>query len=149
MKKDPEACSMSWSPSIQMQAVNPSAEPFSTPPLARKSYGALENHKNENEQWSQSNRNSTPSTRGKKLSKRAYQNQAMSPESLTDILLRAKRSELEMAVDRIESMDAIMLQSNPKPLPAKNGNASKYRGVFKNGNKWQVRLRPSNVGRCK
>ncbi len=69
--------------------------------------------------------------------KSASKTQSIMDKSLMEVMLLSKRNELEMAVQRTLSDDDIIMKSNPK-APSRSPNSSNYRGVFKNGSKWQV-----------
>ncbi len=56
---------------------------------------------------------------------------------LMEVLMQSKRNELEMAVQRTNEETDIIMRSNQK-APSRSPNSSQFRGVFKNGSKWQV-----------
>jgi len=59
-------------------------------------------------------------------------------EMLTEILMEAKKRELEMALAKIPDTNDVILWSKNKRQITKSNRGSRFRGVSKNGKKWQV-----------
>ena len=51
-----------------------------------------------------------------------------------------KRQELQKQLDELSGDDKVVIWSKMKPTISKSSRGSKYRGVSKNGKKWQVQL---------
>jgi len=59
---------------------------------------------------------------------------------LIEILMDAKKKELEIALSKIPDTSDIILWSKNKHQLTKSTRGSRYRGVSRNGKKWQVQL---------
>jgi hypothetical protein len=51
---------------------------------------------------------------------------------------KTRRKELESALDKTKTSSDFIIQSKLKKKMSKSTRGSKYRGVSKNGKKWQV-----------
>eukprot|EP00347_Sterkiella_histriomuscorum_P024328 403331510 len=59
---------------------------------------------------------------------------------ITEVLTKTRRKELETALTKATSQDQVVIQSKLKRKQTKSTRGSQYRGVSKNGKKWQVQL---------
>lgn len=58
---------------------------------------------------------------------------------ISELLTKTRRAELETALTKEASLKAIIISSKLKRKISKSLRGSSYRGVSKNGKKWQVR----------
>ena len=58
---------------------------------------------------------------------------------ISEVLTRTRRKELENALKKAKGDNEIVIQSRLKRKLSKSTRGSAYRGVSKNGKKWQVR----------
>jgi hypothetical protein len=68
----------------------------------------------------------------------AYKNLPLEEEVLTEILMDAKKRELEIALSKIPDTNDVILWSKNKRQISKSNRGSRFRGVSRNGKKWQV-----------
>jgi len=59
---------------------------------------------------------------------------------ISEVLTRTRRKELENALKRAKQDSEIVIQSRLKRKQSKSTRGSAFRGVSKNGKKWQVRI---------
>ena len=61
-------------------------------------------------------------------------------EAVAQIILTAKKQELAMAVSMIADKDQIIIKRSAPKLTASARRGSRYKGVSRNGEHWQVRV---------
>lgn len=71
---------------------------------------------------------------------KSYKNLPLDEEVLIEILTDAKKKELEIALQNIPNSNEVILHAKSKKQISKSSRGSKYRGVSRNGGKWQVQL---------
>ena len=77
------------------------------------------------------------SKRRNPLKEETFRGTSFLASDIEEICLKAKMFELELACSRVANDDDIVIGHAPK-TQSKTNNGSHYRGVFKNGSKWQV-----------
>ncbi|CDW76020.1 ap2-like ethylene-responsive transcription factor ant-like [Stylonychia lemnae] len=77
---------------------------------------------------------------GSEFQKQNFPLDQRSELQITEVLTKTRRKELEAALKKTTSEDQLILQSKLKRKQTKSSRGSQYRGVSKNGKKWQVQL---------
>jgi hypothetical protein len=71
---------------------------------------------------------------------RSYRDLPIEEDVLIEILMAAKKKELEIALVRMPDSNDPILWSKPKKNLSRSSRGSRFRGVSRNGKKWQVQL---------
>jgi hypothetical protein len=67
-----------------------------------------------------------------------YKDFPLEEDVLTEILMDSKKKEVEMALSKIPDNNDVILWNKNKRQLSKSTRGSKFRGVSRNGKKWQV-----------
>jgi hypothetical protein len=67
---------------------------------------------------------------------KSYRDLPLEENVLIEILMDAKKKELEIALSKISSTNETLIWSRAKNSLSKSNRGSRYRGVSKNGKKW-------------
>lgn len=81
-----------------------------------------------------------PVLNSQQIFNQASQSSAMMDPQIQEFLNGPKRAEIEMLLSKTLDNSSIILWSKPKNSISKSSRGSKFRGVSKNGKKWQVQL---------
>ena len=71
-----------------------------------------------------------------KINDNIYKGLQLDEEAITEVLMDAKKRELEIALSKIPDTHEIILWSKNKKQLSKSTRGSRYRGVSRNGKKW-------------
>ena len=69
---------------------------------------------------------------------KSYKDLPIDEDVLIEILMDAKKKELEIALSKIPCSTETLIWSRPKNQISRSNRGSRYRGVSRNGKKWQV-----------
>jgi hypothetical protein len=74
---------------------------------------------------------------------------AISDMHISEVLTRTRRRELEAALSKAENSTDVIIQSRLKRKQSKSTRGSQFRGVSKNGKKWQVKISINSNVSCR